>query len=430
MTRLLFTTLFVAACGGATDSPPPAEAPETDEPVAAKEPGLVTDAPKCAPKAPAKANSLLLAQAWLTKEGGKITPQPAKLAIWTKGDEGWTSSELLDPDSNVFHKAMAYDGGILTIGAMGAKLKHWKRDGDAWAGTTLWEKSWGGKFDRLRDVELGDVDGDGKDDIVIATHDQGVVAVGKINDDGTVGFQEMDQKADTFVHEIEIGDIDGDGKNEFYATPSGRNSSSMESQEGGVRRYDLQDIDGTYVGTQVAHWDISHAKEILVADVDGDCTDELYAVREAHTRKDDKGKVQILDPVTIYRVKPDGKGGYSNDPVATIDDKQLRFLVPGDVDGDGRMELVAASWKAGLFLLELNTEGTFNRTLIDADSAGFEHATHVADIDGDGKVEIYVGADNQGAFNQYTWNGKDFTKVNIGAIGERHFTWNIQDAEL
>ena len=32
-------------------------------------------------------------------------------------------------------------------------------------------KSWGGKFNRLRDIEVGDVDGDGKDELVLATED-------------------------------------------------------------------------------------------------------------------------------------------------------------------------------------------------------------------------------------------------------------------
>ncbi len=36
----------------------------------------------------------------------------------------------------------------------------------------------------MRDIEIGDVTGDGKDDLVIATHDQGVVAVLQKKGDG------------------------------------------------------------------------------------------------------------------------------------------------------------------------------------------------------------------------------------------------------
>ena len=121
---------------------------------------------------------------------------------------------------------------------MKAKLKHWTHDGTAGrlgrSGSAP-----GADADRLRDIEIGDVSGDGKDDIVLATHDQGVVAVGT-ETDGTWTFVEMDQKADTFVREIEIGDVDGDGQKEFYATPSDRNKASGESQPGSVYRYDVK----------------------------------------------------------------------------------------------------------------------------------------------------------------------------------------------
>src|SRR5690606_1089394 len=119
---------------------------------------------------------------------------------------------LEDEGSNVFHKAIPWEGGILTIaaGQLGqepprpAQLRHWvKRDG-AWVPTTLWERVWEGRIQRLRDFELGDLDGDGDDDIVIATHDMGVVAVGTRGADGAWTFEELDPKPDTFVHEIEL----------------------------------------------------------------------------------------------------------------------------------------------------------------------------------------------------------------------------------
>ena len=61
---------------------------------------------------------LLVSQAWFWKDGeGGINPGPARLDIWRQTDRGWKRTRLEDPDSNVFHKAMSYNGGILTIGA-------------------------------------------------------------------------------------------------------------------------------------------------------------------------------------------------------------------------------------------------------------------------------------------------------------------------
>ena len=52
---------------------------------------------------------------------GKPVPQPARLGILTQEDGEWQWSEIEDPDSNVFHKAMVYSpregvSGILTAG--------------------------------------------------------------------------------------------------------------------------------------------------------------------------------------------------------------------------------------------------------------------------------------------------------------------------
>jgi hypothetical protein len=349
--------------------------------------------------------------------------------------ENWYDELIEDPDSNVAHKGVLWRDGILTIGAMKARLVHWTRDGDGWKPEVLWEQSWGGKFDRLRDIELADVTGDGKEDIVLATHDFGVIAVGTEQDDGSWSFAEMDKTADTFVHEIEIGDVDGDGKAEFYATPSDRNKSSGASQPGAVSRYDY--VDGTFERSWVVQWEESHAKEILVTDVDGDGTDELYAVREAHvevTKKGGKKEKNRLEPVKIVQMSPGADKAASGAPksweertVVTLDDDMSRFLLPADANHDGKTDLVAAGKKSGLWMLTRNDDGSFEKTLIDAESGGFEHATHAADLDGDGKQELYVASDDQRELRRYVWNGTAFDKEVISDMPPRTITWNIQD---
>ncbi len=416
----------LACCAGAptTPDPGPGTAPNPAEP-----------AEPAPPEGPLPA--LLVSQAqFVSKEGGGIKPGPAKLVIYRSDGKGnWFPEKLEDDGSNVFHKAIGWRDGILTIAAgqnvakgeesKPGQLRHWKRDGDTWKPTTLWEKSWAGKYQRLRDFELGDLDGDGKDEVAIATHDQGVVAVGS-EKDGVWTVTEHDEKADTFVHEIEIGDVDGDGKNEFYATPSARNKASGESQPGAVVRYDLRG--GKYVRSPVAEWEVSHAKEILVDDVNGDGKDELYVVREGHV-EGKKANKKLIEPVKIIRLDwADGK--YNEVEVASIDDEMCRFLVPGDVDHDGKRDLIAAAKKSGLFLLTLQDDGTFKPTVIDKRSGGFEHATHIADLDGDGKQEIYVAADDQKQIRKYEWNGKSFDREVVADIPPRHITWNIQDAKL
>jgi len=405
------------ACSGGTEAvaPEPALAP------------VVPAAPPGPPAGPLP--SLIMVQSQFLGGG----PGPAKMTLFRTDGTGWFPEVIEDPDSNVWHKAIPWRDGILTIGANGTKeppveahLKHWKKMDGAWVGTTLWAAHFGGKFNRLRDLEVADVDGDGAEEIVVATHDQGVVAVGD-ETDGVWSFVELDGTPDTFVHEVEIGDVDGDGALEFYVTPSGRNKSSGVSQPGGVVRYAYEG--GKYVRSQVVDWSDTHAKEILVADVDADGTDELYVAREGVVRKEGKKKM-IVEPVQIVRMVPGSGGTWTETVVAKLEgEKQLRFLMMADVDHDGAQDLVAAAETTGLFVLKRKSDGTFTPELVDKNSGGFEHATHVADLDGDGKVEIYSASEKPGfrELRRYLWEDGAWKRQKVSGIPKRSITWNLQD---
>jgi hypothetical protein len=170
-----------------------------------------------------------------------------------------------------------------------------------------------------------------------------------------------------------------------------------------------------------------HAKEIWAGDVDGDGRDELYVAVEGHV--EGKGAAaQLVDPVEIRRYEAD------TDPaegvvVATIQDRLCRFLTVGDVDGDGKKEMVAAAFRSGLWLLRPDADPNTRwiRTQIDRDSGGFEHASILTDLDGDGRDELYVASDQDGELRRYTWNGARFEKEVLyrREHPSAYLTWNI-----
>ncbi len=371
--------------------------------------------------------ALLLTQAWFYKDAdGKSKPGPARLDIWRETDGRWGHTRLEDADSNVFHKAIPWAGGILTIGAERALLKKWTFADGKWNEEVLWEGDWGGRFDRLRDIEIGDVTGDGKDELVIATHDAGVVAVVTPQPDGTVKVLQMDEKADTFVHEIEIGDIDGDGTNEFFCTPSDRNKANA-AQAGGIAMYKW---DGsTFVRSWVEHSEGTHAKEILAHDMDGDGTTELFGVFEAEV--DPNNKARLVKPVEIRQYKLSATGGFTHTTIATIDDRQTRFLVAGDFDGDGTTELIAAALRTGIYHITPTSDGgRWKSGRFETDSSGFEHAIYGADLDGNGRLELYCAADDQHKLRRYVWEGSGFQRTELGNLDADVFTWNITTGKL
>ncbi|RIL01511.1 MAG: hypothetical protein DCC71_17530 [Proteobacteria bacterium] len=431
--RTVPACLLVAAalaCGGESERTTTAAAPQAP----AATPAAPAAAPAAAPKTPdslPRGLLLALSQFEVSPEG-KVLPKPgaAKAEILVREGGAWKVTSFEDPESNVFHKVMVYgapDGpAILTLGGSKAVLRLWRK-GDAGMApvATLWSKDFGGKFSRMRDAEIADVRNDGRNGLAVATHDQGVVAT-VLPDPKSGSFEvtEIDAEKDTFVHEIEVGDLDGDGVVEVYATPSEPNKLDGTEQSGHVTRYVPAKGEGSVV---VADLGNRHAKEILVRDVDGDGRDELYVAVEAHT-EGSGAQARIVEPVEIRRYDA-GTEPSARNVVAKIDDRLCRFLTAGDVDGDGKKEMVAAGFKSGLWLLRPGADPKTGWKVeqIDASSSGFEHASLLTDLDGDQVDELYVASDDQGEVRRYVFQDGRWAKevIHTRKPAGSAFTWNL-----
>jgi hypothetical protein len=417
--------LCVVACGA--EEKPPAPAAQTAPEPAPAAAAAVPETPDSLP------NGLVLALAQFVMVEGKPVPGPARLEFVYRRDGRWQTGALEDEQSNVFHKAMFYTGPdgprILTLGGTAAAVKTWEKTASGLEPTTQWQKDFGGKWSRMRDAEVADLFGDGGASIAVATHDQGVVAVLRPQAGGGFEVVVLDEKPDTFVHEIEIGDLDGDGVLEVYATPSEPNRLDGTRQSGEVVRYVPAAGDGRVV---VADLGDRHAKEILVHDVDGDGRDELYVSVEGHIEGKGPQK-RLIDPVEILRFDADTEPA-AGVVIGTLEDSLSRFLTSGDVDGDGKQELVVAAFSSGLWLFRpgADPKGAWQRELIDADSAGFEHASILADLDGDGVDELYVASDRHKQLRRYVWNGEELVREVIYDRPDDRaiFTWNVMPLPL
>ena len=410
---------------GCSKKEPPAPAPSERAKTQA-EPAAPT--PAAEPAATFKPTKRVLALA-LSQFAG-ATPKPARAELLVpQAAAPWKVVSFEDASSNVFHKVLALNWpgmppALITIGGMKAAVKMWQTAGGGFQSATLWSEAFGGKFDRMRDAELGDVDGDGLLDIVVGTHDQGVVAYLKRGDGPKWQVERLDREPNTFIHEIELGDLNKDGALEVYATPSEPNRLEAGAQKGTVVRYVPKKKEKRKV---VADLGKRHAKEILVHDLDGDGRDELYVAVEALT-KGERDKVEVVEPVEIRRYDADTPADQGK-VVARIQDRYCRFLTAGDVDGDGKRELVAAAFRSGVWLIKPGAKADDEWSIenIESSSSGFEHAALLTDLDEDGKDELYVAADDQGELRRYVWrDGKPQRETILKRDNPREtWTWNI-----
>ncbi|MGE4607829.1 MAG: VCBS repeat-containing protein [Myxococcota bacterium] len=425
----LVATIVAAAVACSADEPPAPAAAASAKPASQPAAPPQAAAPTTADSLP---NGIMLALAQFVTEkdddgNSSVVPGPARAEFLFRRDGSWQTTALEDPDSNVFHKIMVYDPGtgprLLTLGGSEAIVRSWELVDGTLVPTDLWRKDFGGKWSRMRDAEVVDLDSDGKPALAVATHDQGVVAIVKPEGDGYT-VSELDRRPDIFVHEIETGDLDADGVPEIYATPSEPNRLDGSPQSGEVVRY-IPAQGGERV--VVADLGDRHAKEILVADVDGDGIDELYVSVEGETEGKGANR-RIKSPVEMRRygaATPPTQGAV----IATLQDSLSRFLTVGDIDGDGKREMVVATFSVGLWLFRPGADPSqpWKRELIDRDSAGFEHASILADLDEDGVDELYVASDKHKEVRRYVWNGAKLVRETIYTRPDDRpiFTWNL-----
>ena len=76
---------------------------------------------------------------------------------------------------------------------------------------------------------------------------------------------------------------------------------------------------------------------------------------------------------------------------------------------------------------EGRAKGAWQSELIYADSGGFEHASILVDLDGDGVDELYVASDRHKQLRRYVWNGEELVREVIYDRPDDRaiFTWNL-----
>ena len=93
---------------------------------------------------------------------------------------------------------------------------------------------------------------------------------------------------------------------------------------------------------------------------------------------------------------------------------------------------MVAGFLSGLWLLRPQSLGPWRLESVDRNSGGFEHAAILADLDEDGRDELYVASDNEKVVRRYTWDGKRLVRRVI----HRHeqpgsiFTWNLMPVPI
>jgi hypothetical protein len=287
---------------------------------------------------------------------------------------------------------------ILTGTAPSGRLYAFRKRDGVWQSRRLLDRAAGGDG-MVLGVRIVDLDGDGVPEVLAGTgqYDESTAMLHVLHTDGERVTEQRTVRAaentSSFTHGLATADLDGDGVQEIVSSYCGH---------GEVIRYDVAADTGAIGARKVLQLSGS-GEDAWLADVDGDGRVELLV---SNGFRDGDAKVEIHDidpktgdPIDAPRLVIEGFDGHR---------AFYASVAVGDLDGDGRPELIVA-WKR---------EQAINRTTLlaykvgasgaqvayrlshedqDLDLGYFEKMMTIADIDGDGRAELFISTRGDGS---------------------------------
>lgn len=211
-------------------------------------------------------------------------------------------------------------------------------------------------------VAIGDVSGDGRDDVVVAGYGTGLLSVYLQSKEGALLAPRLTGFPTGYVNSIALTDLDSDGAKDIVVGLQGDLGILLHTETGFLPRTYQTSID---------------PMSLVVLDLDSDGDMDLV------------GQSSSGGAVLFYG---DGQGAIAQQvplPTPAYDRSDLKV---GDVTGDGKLDLVLTdTWGFEFWVYPGNGEGAFDSAVAYSYGDGPDPwGTAIGDFNGDGKNDVVI----------------------------------------
>jgi len=255
-----------------------------------------------------------------------------------------------------------------------------------------------------KSVYAADIDGDGDMDVLSASQSDDKIAWYE-NTNGQVGVisEQIITISAAGAWSVYAADIDGDGDIDVL-------SASIYDDK--IAWYENTDGQGSFGPEQSVSTNAINARSVYAADLDGDGDMDVLSA-------------SLTDNKIAWYENTDGNGSFGTEQIITTNADGAWSVHSADLDGDGDMDVLSASFNDDKVAWYENTDGqgTFGAELIITTNADGIKSVYAADIDGDGDMDVLSASSSD---DKIAWYENTNGQGNFGA--EQIITTNADGA--